>query len=270
MSAQTNIFQVVLTKPEHFDLQKLSEILSQIQKQPRADITPKVRAQWGMIHKTDSMEEATTLQKALAQAGVETTIVDHAQMKSLPSPKRVRHIKFSPEGLLVEPDTDNQLVPWQAFVLFCAGQCEQSQVVTGSKHFDYQQASRNVVKGTMKLGIVGLGNAVAKSAGKRASLGTKRREEIQIEYYLDLMGKEPAPNLRIVGSGFDYSCLGAKKGYNISQNFRTLVCEIAGFVPDILKGRGVRAAVTEPTLQNFKYDSSKNYDQERLWLFQLV
>ena len=77
----------------------------------------------------------------------------------------------------------------------------------------------------------------------------KTVENVDLVYYLDLYLDAPAEHLRIDAQDFDYSCLGAKKGYSVAVNFHQLVFDLADASKGALRNKGTTVLLEQKPVQ---------------------
>lgn len=261
--ANKSSYFVVLNRQEDFDPQNLADILSSTLSIPRFDAINRLKHYWGILHETEEKYNAQDLQKKLQKEGLETFVLHVSELKAVPTPIILRKAIPDANGLSFEDKGQSKLLPWSNFILLCAGQVEESRMVTKMAAPDGKVGRWLALTGLTPITAVAI-----------ASEGAKRREETKKEtnfnFYLDLVAKDDFESVRILGNSFDYSYLGARKEYNVLLNFKNLVLDIAGFLPDIIRNQGVHALETEATMQNFQYNSLDAYEYEKLWLLQLA
>jgi len=262
--SEESFYNVVLGSQDAFDLQKLADALSRASGMVRLDALSHIRSHWGILYRTKEMEKAQDLRQKLEQEGVETFILDNMQLKAILPPKLLKKVIPKPEGLVLEENEREKILPWDNFILICSGQVEVSIMVKKKSSAD-EGAARKIAS-----------LAVFLTTGIPVSAkNTKPEEEVKKEtssnYYLDIIAKENAESLSISGYSFDYSYLGNRKQYNIFANFSNLVKDTAGFLPNAVRNRGVRSLEQGGgTFRDFRYRSIEEYEAEKLWLLQLL
>jgi hypothetical protein len=147
-------------------------------------------------------------------------------------------------------------------VLLCAGQIGETEKVTENLPRDGKAK-----KWLWRTGITPI-TAVAVSY-ERSKKRQVTKERTTSSFYLDMITKDASKSVRIIGESFDYTYLADRMQHNVLFNFKNLVKDVAGFLPDVRRNRGLRAMETEPTMRNVVYDSAKDFETEKLWLAQL-
>ena len=257
-------YYVVLGNRDAFDLQKLADAMSRASGMVRLDALSYIRSHWGILYRTQDMEKAQELRQKLEQEGVKTFILDNLRLKAISSPKLLKKVIPRPEGLVLDERGQEKILPWDSFVLICAGQVEES-IMVKKKLSAGGDTARKIASLT-----VFLTTGIPISAKD-----TKPKEEVKKEtssnYYLDIIAKENSESLSISGYSFDYSYLGTRKQYNAFANFANLVRDITGFLPNAVRNRGVRSLEQGGgTFRDFRYRSIEEYKAEELWLLQLL
>lgn len=257
-----SFYFVVLKNPDSFDLQRLADALASSLSVLKVDAVMHLKNFWGLLHKTQEIGRAQELQEKLWQEGVETFVLSTSEIKQLPAVKVLKQAFLEEHGLAFEEEGQKRILPWNSFVLVCAGQVIEIETVkkrtVGNGHY----AKHLVTTG------VSFVSAVRISADR-----LKGKEVIEKKtgetFLLDLIAGENSESIRIVGNSFNYSCLGDRMGYNVLMNFKSLYKDISKFLTNVVKNQGVRAIDTDD-MAKMKYTSENSYENEMLWLMQLI
>jgi hypothetical protein len=255
-------YYLILKNPDDFDLTRLAEVLSHSLSILRLDATTWVKRFWGILHKTGKLEKAEELKRAFDEAGIATFILPAKEMTPLPSPKVLKKAVPESQGLTFQQEGRNNLLPWNHVVLLCAGQIGRTEKVKETLPPDGKAK-----KWLMRTGL-SMTTAVAISY-ERSKQRQVTKEIKTARLCLDMIAMDVSKSVRIVGDSFDYRYLADRMQHNVFFNFKNLVLDVAGFLPDVKKNRGLRAMETEPTMKNVVYDDSKDFETEKLWLMQL-
>jgi hypothetical protein len=256
-------YYVVLSKITDLDPDRLAAILCSELKMLRYDAISYLRNHWGMLSRTEDEVKARGLHHKFKEVGIDTFVLPSSELRDVSAARVLKKAVPESGGLSFEEDGQNIVIPWGSFIMICAGMVEGSETVT-----EVLAPDGKVGKWVARTGISPI-TAVAITA-ERAKKREKVKEKTTQDYYLDLVAKESGDNVRIVGNNFDYSYLGERKGYNVLMNFKSLVMDIAGFLPGAVRNRGLHAIVTEAVMTNFKYNNINEYENEKLWLAQLT
>ena len=255
-------YYLILKNPDDLVQARLAEVLSRYLNMHRLDATTRVKRFWGLLHKTVKLEKAEELKRAFDEAGIATFILPAKELKSLPSPRVFRKAVPESQGLTFQQEGQNDLLPWNHVVLLCAGQIGKAERVKETLPPDGKAK-----KWLMRTGL-SVTTAVAISY-ERSKERQVTKERTTASLCLDLIAIDASKSVRIVGDSFDYTYLADRMQYNVLFNFKNLVMDVAGFLPEVIKNRGFRALETEPTMRNVVYDSAKDFETEKLWLMQL-
>ena len=261
MNDETFYF-VVLKNPDSFDLQRLADVLASSLSVLKVDAVMHLKNFWGLLHKTQEIGRAQELQEKLWQEGIETFVLSTSEIKQLPAVKVLKQASLEEHGLAFEEEGQKKSLPWNSFVLVCAGQVIEIETVKKRTVGDGHYAKHLVTTG------VSFVSAVRISADR-----LKGKEVIEKKtgatFLLDLIAGENSESIRIIGNSFNYSCLGDRMGYNVLMNFKNLYQEISKFLTNVIKNQGVRAIDTDD-MAKMKYMSENSYENEMLWLMQLI
>ncbi len=262
-----------------FPLQEIARILSGALSVPVQDTAGHLRRNWGLLHKTGSVNEARRLSQVLAGSGFGSFILSSSNLKTVPPLKVIKKALPASEGLIV-PETGTMdtpyargretVVPWTGFSLVCAGGFfEEVSAREGEKG---KGKIQNGPGAAQIITTVALAAAGVPSFGKLKPSGKKVAEAGQAQknfnFYLDLISVEGLENFRICGDGFDYTFLGGRKEQSALLNFRKMVPDVLSFIPGALRNRGARA-IEERASDGFKYGDRQEYEGERFWLYQM-
>ncbi|MEP6706656.1 MAG: hypothetical protein ABJC05_04010 [Pyrinomonadaceae bacterium] len=144
-----------------------------------------------------TFEEASLVEERLRALGVETLIVPDADLavEKVP-PQRIRALELKDDVILArETATDSLLsIPWAEVSLMVSGRLFVTEVETEENKF---------------------------RGGERDLIDS--RELSSDDGVLHLYGREPDGGWRIVAGGFDFSCLGERKGLLASRNYDLLL-----------------------------------------------
>jgi len=228
----------------------------------KVDAVMHLKNYWGLLHKTDEIDSAQELQEKLRQWGIETFVLPASEIKKLPGAKVLKKASIEQHGLVFEEEGQEKSLPWNSFVLISAGQVIEIESVKRKKIGDGHYARHLAATGVRFV------TAVRISADR-----LKGKEVVEKKtgttFLLDLIARENSESVRIIGNSFNYSCLGDRMGYNMPLNFKNLYQVISEFLTDVIKNQGARAIDTDDIAKT-KYSSESSYDNEMLWLMQLI
>ena len=255
-------YYLILNNPDDLVPTRLAEVISNSLSMLRLDATTRVKRFWGLLHKTDKLEKAKDLKRAFDEAGIATFILPAKELTPLPSPKVLKKAIPESQGLTFQQEGQNDSLPWDHVALLCAGQIGKTERVKETLPRDGKAK-----KWLMRTGL-SLTTAVAISY-ERSKERQATKEITTASLCLDLIARDASKSVRIVGDSFDYTYLADRMQYNVLFNFKKLVLDVAGFLPEVIKNRGFRALETEPSMRNVVYESAKDFETEKLWLNQL-
>jgi hypothetical protein len=253
---------VVLKNPGSFNDSSLADALASSLSVLKVDAVMHLKKFWGLLHKTQEIDEAQELQEKLRQWGVETFVLHSSKIKKLPEAIVLKKASIEQHGLVFEEEEQKKSLPWNSFVLIGAGQVIEIESVKKKAVGDGHYARHLATTG------VSFVTAVRISADR-----LKGKEVIEKKtgttFLLDLIARENSESIRIIGNSFNYSCLGDRMEYNMPLNFKNLYQIISMLLTDVIKNQGARAIDTDD-MAKMKYSSEDSYDHEMLWLMQLT
>lgn len=152
------------------------------------------------IARCTSHEEATLVQRRLADLGVKVLIVPDTELDAF-TPKRIRTLDLTDSSLIVYPTgrESSQSIPWRDLTLIVVG--------------------RRIVR---RLEVA---ERADKSRGKEV---VASRELITDAERLDVYSTQVESGWRIAADNFDFSCLQEMKTLLASKNFQILTNELRG------------------------------------------
>jgi hypothetical protein len=262
MTAEDFYF-VVLNNIDHFDLPTLADILSRTLAIHRMDAATQLKHSWGLLYKTDVIEEAEELQEAFEQTGIETFVLPASRLRKPPQPIVLRKAVPGADGLAFQDKGHDKFLKWSSVILLCAGEVEEISRTT-----ERLPPDGKVKKWLFRTGLTPITAVAIQHERSKTREVTKDRSESR--YYLDLIATDDCDSLRIIGDSFDYSCLGSKMAYNVLINFKTLAIDIAKYLTYVTKNHGMRAMEAQTVVQGSKYGSLNDFENEKLWLMQLT
>lgn len=259
---RTETFHIILLQPEKFDLHVLADLLTPVLSLPRADVTLRLKNSWGLLHNTDSLQEAQNLCAYLEHEGLAAFIHPEKELKELPIPTVLKKALPKEQGLLYEQDGRETTLPWETVSLLGA-----SQVIESSS-----SKKRTIGDGKIARNIAFTGLSFV-TAVRISHDRLKGKEVLQkktsTRFFLDLITDERSESIRILGESFNYAFLDNRLGYNVMQNFTNLLSDIIANLPGVLLNQGARA-FQDGQFNQTKYLDARYYANEMFWLKQLV
>jgi DNA segregation ATPase FtsK/SpoIIIE-like protein len=254
---------VVLKNADHFDLRSLADMLSHTLGIHRADAATRLKRSWGLLHKTRVIDEAEKLQERLEQAGMDTFVLPSSRLRNPPQPIVLRKGIPQQKGMAYEDKGYVTFLRWSHVNLLCAGQVEETVQTTERRSPDGKAKKWLLRTGLSPITAVAIQH-------ERSKVREVKKERTESNCYLDLIAGGNYDSIRIPGDSFDYSCLGSKMAHNTLVNFKTLALDIGKFLTHTIKNQGMRAMETQPVAQGLKYGSFDDFENEKLWLMQLM
>jgi hypothetical protein len=258
-----SFYFVVLKSIDHFDVPSLADILSRTLGIHRMDAATQLKRSWGLIYRTQVIEEAEELQEALEHAEIETFLLPSSKLRKPPQPTVLTTANPRNDGMAFHDKGYEKFLKWSDVGLVCAGEIEET----------VQTTERLPPDGKAKKWLLRTGLTPVTAAAiqyERSEITEVTKHTTESSCYLDLIARDDHDSVRILGHSFDYSCLGNKMVYNTLVNFKTLVLDIGAFLPDATKNQGMRAMETRTASQGSKYGSLNDFENEKLWLMQLM
>jgi hypothetical protein len=172
----------------------------------------------------ETEKEAEIIQKRLKEAEVETRILSDEDLAVEKQPRRMRGIEFFDDKLVFVLFNRDEIVeiPKEDLALIVSGVNFQKKIEAIEKHSK---------KGENKI--------------------LQTAEMASDEILIDLYNQQNKIGFRILGKGFDFSCLESEKGILVAENMKKLVRKLsevapnAKFIDDYLQVREILGNVWE-------------------------
>jgi hypothetical protein len=213
---------------------------------------------YGILVKNLGVEDAMTLQRALAAERIETEAVPQSMLPQLPPTKFVRRIDYGSDALLVfDPLGRSFPIEWQHLMLIAAGNVPTTRFTRsivappGGGVFAPASWGRRPVPSVM-------------ASLPRVESREERRGTLTIELILTravarytIQADESAPLL--------FRCLGERATQEPTENFRLLLDDIGRAAPEARCNRGAWLLRQNPATL-LDYPSSNAFSEEIIWM----
>ena len=266
-------YAILLSEQKEFDLRAAADILTKASDFVLADATFRLRNGGGVLLDDLPLDEAQQISSELNNAGIGCFHMDMKDFYHPPEPYTLQNAHVDSEFFgAIDLYGNVQPYFWRNVVLVSCGFAGEGPHISSATDVEYygkRQASHSMMLG----GGPSIGRAISNAAdGIRDAMHarTKQRKEKKVRWLLDLFLKEPQDKqLRIVGNGFSYNCLGKEKVPHSLGNFITLIRKICSYSQYTFSNRGITGILAEPP-QQIQYDNERLFDAENFWLLQLV
>lgn len=263
-------FSVLLSRPEHLQFDKISQILSADQGVPLFDARRLAKRCWGFLGERLEEPRARLLVTRATEAGLGTLLLEENEIASPPTPQNVHAAQCSADGLRYRTGSSEteHLQPWSDLALLCAAGLTE-QIVT-------RKTVKEGPSGKEQLARAG----ISMITGIPIGMGKKREvqkvtQEQRFFLYMDLFfrpsAETPGTALHVNGDEFNFSGLGDRKQPNVLGNFRLLLQDIDRFASGpTLRNRGAAGILAGQPFNTLGYDAAADFEKERRWLFTLT
>lgn len=262
--ASDGTYDVMLTHPDGWDVERLADTLAAFCKIPRFDALQAIQEKWGLVAEGIGAQVAQALCRHLEQNGFAATCVPHGSLAQLRDGTRVVQAEVGEDGWRwVAPVGTVITVPWKSLSLIAAAAFEHvtTTMVKGAKEPD-------TVKMVASIGVTML-TGIPISMGRKKSPGDTKSVRSNVVHCLNLFADGLDTRLCLDAQNFNYACLKEKIEYSIGGNFKTLLHEIVGYAPQARMNRGARLLLANRPLHEMGYRSTADLDQECRWLLTL-
>lgn len=266
MSAEERPAHAVLVRAvEGFVASKVAGVLAKRAKVPALDMVPVVRRDWGLAARSLPAAEAESLAADLAAAGQDAVAVPASLLEDIPPPVSVTKAIFTADTFELVAGHENaacESLAWARLSLLCAAAVEVKTTATVTERVG-PGAGEQAVR-------MGLTMATGLPLMKKA---TEVKREVEVRdrrLFLDLVFTGPSRRVRVDAMQFDYSVLGARKGYAAELNFQMLLEDLTSHAPQAVRGRGTRAILSRSAGGGMRYESLDELGREEFWLSNLL
>ena len=260
-------FAVLLNEMVPLPLDKVAPIIAKAEHIVLADATRALRNSTGFLVKNLLQSEAEMIAAELNSIGIGCFVLDDTTMYHPPEYILVNTALVKEDGFYAIDLYGNTAVfDWRNLIFISIGKimphkAERYNLGSDNSGETFRQAAR--ASFTLATGIpMSFGETVPQ---KKPAEMTKAR------FVLDLFFKSPQEaHFRIYGDGFNYGYLGSRLSLSSSQNFRFLVEDIVHSAPHSYGNKGLDSFLGRGAQKNTEYPDMKIFDEENLWMLQIV
>ncbi len=253
-------YAVLVDGPAFLKPPEIARALARLRKVPFQDVVGPARHFWGIVSDRASKDAAEGEARALVEAGLPALAIPSSLLEDPPVPATAARLELAGLGLSMGA---GKLQPWSGVKLIAAAAWKETTV----KQVSVAEAP-DPSKRALKFGLaMATGIPIPLGGGGRVN---KSVEETDLGFYLDIVLGEPAERWRVSAQHFDFSCLGAVKGFGALDNFRTLVLELCHRAPAAVRNRGAGILLASQPLREMGYDGLPDLDRECRWLLTLA
>jgi hypothetical protein len=209
---------------------------------------------FGIIVRGFPEAQAGALQAGLKAEGVETEIIEDAQLPAVPVAKVIRRLECVPEALMIfDPYGRKFPVEWAHVMLIAAGSVRQATFER--KRTEHEEAKIKFVHGVIPI----IERTVKVAYNTNEASSSVLRAEIVLT--------GGVAQYSIEAEGFNYTCLGERVTQVVPANFLMLLKELVKYAPKAGLNRCAAAMMAEPaTLVSYPHKNSLQ-DEIQWWLW---
>lgn len=243
----------------------IARVLAAARKVPLLDMMRQMRHAWGIIEEGVAKAGAEETAKVLEAGGVKALAVPAALLEDLPPAGPATNLIFSGGGLTyAEREAPARHADWRRLALVAAAGVNET-TTSAAAPGQVPDVGAKILKAGFSL-MTGMPT----SLGMGPKPVERKTETTDQVYVVDLVLKDPAERVRIEARRFDFSCLGARKGYNLLANVKVLVGVLAQAAPRAALGRGSRIMLDGRPLREMGYDGLGDLERESRWRLTLA
>lgn len=245
----------------------LARALAAARKAPVLDYMGPMRHAWGLVEEGVEKAAAEETARVLGAAGFKALAVPSELLEDLPPAGHATRLTFSAKGLTyAERESPARRAEWGRLVLVAAAGVPETTPGAGSAPGD---PGADIAKKVLKAGFTMM-TGMPTSLGLGPKPVERKTEATDQVYVVELNLKGPDERVRIEGGRFDFSCLGARKGYNILANVKILVGMLSAAAPAAALNRGAQIMVEGRPLREMGYEGLADLERESRWRLSLA
>lgn len=201
---------------------------------------------FGILLRGLDLESASALQDALLKKGLETDVVEEAELPALPPARMVKQMEFLPAHLLMyDPMGRSFNLPSRDIMLIAAGNVRLPE---------YKRAH---------------GPAEAARQSQDFLTEGRSRDSAQFHLMLEVVLSGGVSRYSLIADEFVFNHLGGRLTNDTAQNFSLLVRDLAEFAPHAGLNRGA-FLICENAKEIFPYPSKPAFFEELTWFLWLT
>jgi hypothetical protein len=239
---------VLQTRSSAPDAEVLKTALRSVKRLTDADAIRSCRDAFGVLARDLSAEEAHSVQRALAEAGVPTTVLPANQLPRLPEAKYVRRMEPTADALVIYDPLGRPLaIPWAQLAFISAGAVRHFKL--GETVTENWVRHYSPVTGTTT----------------RLETDVRHRVDDRVCHLLDLLLGGPVARFEIEMEHFLFGHVMDRPGLDPGGKLAALVALLAQHAPHAVLNRGAAALAADPP-GTVTYASKAAFAEETTWL----
>jgi len=244
------LVQTELSKPSEEAVRRAFESIDEL---TALDAGYASRDAYGVLVERLTGEQARTLQRALADQGIRTEIVDEADLPRLPGAVKFRRADVRDDGLVI-PDALNRprVKPWASIEIVAAG-CVR---MVKRQRIQTQRT---------KLAGVGMSGRFAVVPVVVTDIRHKELQEDSLVLEVYCRGDDGLERHRAFGDQFRYDGLGDQMDRSHVVNFARMAGQVVDRAVAARRNRGA-AALADGGRRTYRYPSRHAFEEEIVWL----
>lgn len=259
-------YSVLLADDASLRPNDVARALAAARKAPVLDLMGPMRRAWGIVEEGVEKAAAEETVRILGAAGLKALAVPAELVEDLTPAERVTNLTFSAKGLTyAEREAPARQADWSRLALVAAAGVPETTTTVSAPG----EPPPDIAKKMLKTGFT-LMTGMPTSLGMGPKPVARKTEVTDQVYVVDLHLKGPEQRLRIEGGRFDFSCLGARKGYNIMANIKVLVGMLSAAAPAAALSRGAQVMLEGRPLREMGYDGLEDLERESRWRLTLA
>ncbi len=241
---------IMQTGPEPPSSEQLKNAFQQVPGMAAMDVNILGKDACGVLGKGFEFEQASAMQSALAEQGVETEVVEESVLTELPPARQLAKVEFTPEALRI----DNLLgrvfsLEWDDIMVIAAGRARLTEF------------KRNLVDKV----LVNPGE----DCSPKLVMKVETREEQNDHLLLEIITRGAALRYHAVADRPEalllFQCLGERREKDPATNLSLFVRELAQHAPAATLNAGA-SQMREDGAATFTYPSQTAFYREITWL----
>lgn len=213
-----------------------------------ADAVKLANDAYGVLVKDLSLEDASTLQRALQTEGIATELLEPGRLPRLPDAKFVRRLEIQPHAMTIYDPLGRAVpVPWAHVQLIAAGTVRDFDV-------NETREKERVVRFDPIRGL-----------HARTVTDVRHKVESDMKHLLDIILTGGVMRFQIEAASFMFKYVFDEPGLDLSQKFALLIQHLARQAPQALLNRGAYL-LRENSPERLVYANKAFFFEESAWL----
>ncbi len=261
-------YAILLTEHQKIDMERAARVIAKARDIIYGDATRVIKEEFGILVRNLPRDEADSIAAELNSIGASVFVMNMEEFYHPPSERLVSVGECLPECFM-ERDLYGREKPilWDNITLLNVGRITEThreRFTTGG-----QPEGGALGKLVSRASRMTFGGAIRHYVRHKAE--EKPAPQTEIKQFLDIFTREPQEgHIRIEATRFNYGYLGERVRQSSHENFKLFVEDVCNYARRAFAGRGLHALLGREAETNMDFPSLNSFDDENLWMLQLI